>query len=124
MSNVASILIVEDERIIAEDLKRKLCRLGYAVSAIVASGLAAIDHVVATRPDLILMDLGLRGEMDGLQTAQSLRERCNIRVVFVTAHADDATRARAESAQPLGYLLKPFDQEELQHVLEHALESV
>ena len=121
MTRLSSILIVEDERIIADDLQRKLRRMGYAISAIVSSGRAAVEHAAATRPDLILMDLGLRGEMDGVQAAQSIREQCNLRVVYVTAHADDATRARADQTQPLGYLLKPFDQDELRHALERAL---
>jgi len=121
MTTKASILIVEDERIIADDLQRRLRRLGYAVSAIVSSGPAAIDHAVANHPDLILMDLGLRGEMDGVKAAQSIGEQCNLRVIYITAHADGATRARAEQTKPLGYLLKPFDQHELEDALEHAL---
>jgi CheY-like chemotaxis protein len=118
---VASILIVEDEWIIADDLQRKVRRLGYAVSAVVSSGRAAIEHAATSQPDLILMDLGLRGEMDGVQAAQSIREHCNAPVVYVTAHADDATLARAEHTQPLGYVFKPFVDDELRHALEHAL---
>ena len=118
---MTSVLIVENEWIIAEDLRARLSRLGCVVSAIVSSGRAAIEHAATTRPDLILMDLGLRGDIDGVQAAQSIRERCNLRVVYLTAHTDDATRARAEQTQPLGYLSKPFDEDALQRVLGRAL---
>src|SRR5579864_2945217 len=117
----ARILIVEDERITAEDLHDILTDLGYTVTASVASGSDAIDRAGETRPDLALMDIRIKGEMDGTETARVLRERFNIPVVYLTAHADTATLARAKLAAPLGYITKPFQEAELHASIEMAL---
>jgi len=117
----ARILIVEDERITAEDLRDILTELGYTVTASVASGADAIAHVQAFPPDLALMDIRIKGEMDGTETARILRERFNVPVVYLTAHADTATLSRAKLAQPLGYITKPFQESELHASIEIAL---
>ena len=117
----AKILIVEDERITAEDLRDILTDLGYTVTASVASGADAIAQVEETPPDLALMDIRIKGEMDGTETARILRERFNIPVVYLTAHADTATLSRAKLAQPLGYITKPFQEAELHASIEIAL---
>jgi len=117
----ARILIVEDERITAEDLQDILTELGYTVSASVSSGPAAIAKAAEIRPDLALMDIRIKGEMDGAETAQVLRQRFNIPVVYLTAHADTATLARAKLALPLGYITKPFQEAELHASIEMAL---
>src|SRR5260370_8035257 len=109
----ARILIVEDERITAEDLRDILTNLDYSVVASVSNGADAIALAEETQPDLALMDIQIKGAMDGTETARVLRERFNIPVVFLTAHADSGTVARAKSAAPLGYILKPFHEGEL-----------
>jgi PAS domain S-box-containing protein len=117
----ARILIVEDERITAEDLHDILTGLGYTVSASVSSGVEAIAKAEDTKPDLALMDIRIKGEMDGTETARILRERFNLPVVYLTAHADTATLARAKLAAPLGYITKPFQEAELHASIEMAL---
>ena len=117
----ARILIVEDERITAEDLQDILTELGYTVTASVSSGADAIAKAGETRPDLALMDIRIKGEMDGTETARVLRERFNIPVVYLTAHADTATLSRAKLALPLGYVTKPFQEAELHASIEMAL---
>src|ERR1700687_923200 len=106
----ARILIVEDERITAEDLRDILTDLGYTVTASVSNGADAIARAQETLPDLALMDIRIKGEMDGTETARILRERFNIPVVYLTAHADTATLSRAKLAEPFGYITKPFQQ--------------
>jgi len=117
----ARILIVEDERITAEDLRDILTDLGYTVTASVSSGVDAIAQAEATKPDLALMDIRIRGEMDGTETARVLRERFNVPVIYLTAHADTATVSRAKFAEPLGYITKPFQEAELHASIEIAL---
>jgi PAS domain S-box-containing protein len=117
----ARILIVEDERITAEDLRDILTDLGYIVTDSVASGAEAIAQAEQNAPDLALMDIRIKGEMDGTETARILRERFNIPVVYLTAHADTSTLARAKLAQPLGYITKPFQEAELYAGIEIAL---
>src|ERR1700687_3928427 len=104
----ARILIVEDERITAEDLRDILTDLGYTVTASVSSGADAIARAEETRPDLALMDIRIKGEMDGTATARVLRERFNIPVVYLTAHADSATLERAKTVVPLDVITTTF----------------
>jgi PAS domain S-box-containing protein len=117
----ARILIVEDERITAEDLHDILTELGCTVTASVSSGADAIAKAGEVKPDLALMDIRIKGDMDGTQTAWVLRERFNIPVVYLTAHADTATLSRAKLATPLGYITKPFQEAELHASIEMAL---
>src|SRR5713226_3524983 len=117
----ARILIVEDERITAEDLRDILTDLGYTVTASVSNGVDAIARAEETEPDLALMDIRIKGSMDGTETARILRERFNVPVVYLTAHADTATVARAKLAEPLGYITKPFQEAELHASIEIAL---
>ena len=117
----ARILIVEDERITAEDLQDILTDLGYTVTASVSSGAEAIAKAAEIKPDLALMDIRIKGEIDGTETARILRERFNIPVVYLTAHADTATLSRAKLATPLGYITKPFQEAELHASIEMAL---
>jgi len=114
-------MIVEDEWITAEDLRDILTELGYSVSAVVSSGAAAIQQVEANAPDLALMDIRIQGEMDGTETARILRERFNVPVIYLTAHADRETLGRAKLAEPLGYITKPFKESELYASIEMAL---
>lgn len=115
------ILIVEDESIVALDISSQLRRQGYCVIGVLASGEAAVDQVPALKPDLILMDIRLRGELDGVQAAERIRLLIDTPLVFLTAYADKATLQRAELTQPRGYLIKPFKENELSSVVTKAL---
>jgi PAS domain S-box-containing protein len=117
----AAILIVEDELITAADLEDVLIRLGYHVAGTASSGEEAIRRAEQTSPDLVLMDIHLAGDMDGTQAANEIRRRMDIPVIYLTAHADSETLARAKQAQPLGYVVKPFQEPELQAAIEIAL---
>src|SRR5436190_12853287 len=117
----ARIMIVEDERITAEDIHDILTHLGYVVTAIVSTGADAIREAARTRPDLVMMDIRIKGEMDGIETARDIREQFDIPVIYLTAHADRDTLERAKLAEPLGYLVKPFQEAELQASIEMAL---
>lgn len=117
----ARIMIVEDENIVALDVKIRLERLGYAVPAIASSGEEAIAKALETRPDLVLMDIRLRGEMDGVEAAAQIRTRFEIPIVYLTAFADEETLRRAKVTEPYGYVLKPFEERELHAIIEMAL---
>jgi DNA-binding NtrC family response regulator len=117
----ARLLIVEDERITAEDLCDILTGLGYEVVSIVSSGAAAIAEVERAMPDLVLMDIRIQGDLDGTETARILRDRFQTQVVFLTAHSDAETLSRAKAAEPLGYIVKPFQESELHATVEMAL---
>ena len=112
------ILVVEDESIVAKDIQNSLKKLGYIVPTVVASGEKAIEEVEQTRPDLILMDIMLKGDMSGIEVANIIRERFDIPVIFLTAYADDNTLAKAKLAEPYGYIIKPFKEKELQTTIE------
>jgi len=114
------ILITEDESIVAMHLESKLQKLRYEVTSIVDSGEATIKSVIANQPDLVLMDIRIKGEMDGIDTAHILKNRFNIPVIFLTAHTDKKTIIRAKMAEPYGYLLKPFEEKELSSAIEIA----
>jgi len=115
------ILIVEDEHITAEDLAEILKGLRYQVTAVVSSGVEAIQEAEENPPDLVLMDIRIKGEMDGAETARILRERFDIPVVYLTAHADRETLEHAKQSRPLGYIVKPFHESELHASVEIAL---
>ncbi|MBD2043448.1 ATP-binding protein [Microcoleus sp. FACHB-672] len=117
----ASIIIVEDERIIALDLKNSLKNLGYAVEAIVSSGEKAIEKVAEIHPDLVLMDIMLQGKMDGVEAAEVIRTLYQVPVVFLTSHTDEATLEKAKKTKPFGYIVKPFEERDLHTTLEIAL---
>ncbi len=115
------ILVVEDESIVALDIKNSLNILGYEVVGHASSGEDAIARAMETRPDLVLMDIILKGEMDGIQAAETIRARLDVPVIFLTACADDKTLNRAKVTEPFGYLLKPFEEWELHGHIEIAL---
>ncbi len=114
------IMIVEDKGIVAENLKNKLERLGYVVTDIVASGEEAIKKAFEDQPDLILMDIRLEGDIDGIDAASQIRKKCNIPIIYVTAYADDETLKRARVTESYGYVLKPFELREVQGNIEIA----
>ncbi|MGJ7581591.1 ATP-binding protein [Variovorax sp. RHLX14] len=117
----ARILVVEDDRVVARDLKQQLTRLGYEVVGITSHGEEASALAMATSADLALTDIRLEGAMDGIDAAQEMRLTCDIPVVFLTAYADDETIRRARVTEPFGYLLKPFEDSQLRTAVEMAL---
>ena len=120
MSN-ERIYIVEDERIISIDLQHRLEKLGYNVCGMATSGKEAIEGIRTALPDLILMDIMIEGDIDGIDVAIQIRKELNIPVLFLSAYTDEATLERAKEASPLGYILKPFKERELAAMLEMAL---
>ena len=102
------ILVVEDEGLIALDLQSRLQQAGYLVPTVADNGVDALNCVERDRPSLVLMDIRLRGSEDGIETADQIRRRFDVPVVFVTAHADRETLNRARRSEPFGYLVKPF----------------
>src|SRR5262245_44529580 len=117
----ARILVVEDEIIVARDIQHTLTRLGYEVPVIATSGASAIRHAAATAPNLVLMDIRLRGDMDGITAAGQIRRQFDLPVVYLTAHSDKTTIDRARGAEPYGYLVKPFTEQDLYATIEIAL---
>ena len=115
------ILVVEDESIVAEDIRRTLQHMGYSVPSIVASGEKAIKEVEKNNPDLVLMDIMLPGKMDGIEAAEQIHSRFNIPVVYLTAYSDEKFIERAKITEPFGYIIKPFKKRELQINIEIAL---
>jgi PAS domain S-box-containing protein len=116
-----TVLVVEDDATLAEDLAESLTHMGYGVAARAASVEACMQEAERHRPELVLMDIGLQGELDGIDAARMLRERFDIPVVFLSGHADDKTMSRARDAGALGYLLKPFRWSELKSAVEVAI---
>jgi PAS domain S-box-containing protein len=116
-----SILIVEDEAIVAADLTAKLKRLGYEVVGTAAQGEAAVDMADRLRPHLVLMDIHLEGPTDGIAAAQEIQRQHSVPVIYLTAHSDAATLARAKLTGPFGYILKPFDERDLATQIELAI---
>jgi PAS domain S-box-containing protein len=117
----AKILIVEDERIVAFDIKRQLQNTGYDVIGIASTGEKAVHQAVAGRPDLLLMDIKLKGQTDGIAAAAQIQKQIDLPVIFLTAFSDEATLQRAENTSPYGYLLKPLNERELHATIQTAL---
>lgn len=117
----AKVLIVEDEVIVAEDLATRLMRLGYEVTASCLNGADALEAAARQQPDIVLMDIMLQGALDGIDAADRLRKDFAAPVIFVTAYADAATIERAKTAEPFGYIIKPFDEREIHSAIEIAL---
>jgi CheY-like chemotaxis protein len=117
----AQILVVEDEFIVAKDIQNRLKNMGYTVPTVTASGEEAIDKVGQTHPDLVLMDIMLKGAVDGIEAAEKIRSLFNVPVVYLTAYSDENTLSRARISEPFGYLLKPFEERELHTTIEMAL---
>lgn len=115
------ILIVEDESIVAMDLERTLKKLGYDVVGVVDTGLGAIQKIEQTRPDLVLMDIQLKGKMDGTEAAKEISNRFSIPIIFLTAYSDQATLECAKLSEPIAFLLKPIKFNLVQATIQMAL---
>ena len=116
-----NILVVEDEGIVALEIKNRLDSLGYKVVSIASSGEVAIEKAIMLQPDLVLMDIRLKGDLDGISAAEQIRSKLDIPIIFLTAYADERTLQRAKVSAPYGYVLKPFEERELQIAIEIAL---
>lgn len=117
----ASILIVEDEGIVAQDLMEALTRLGYRISGVASEGTQAVAMATQLQPELVVMDVSLRGEIDGIQAARMMQEQSHVPIIFLTGHRDSETLQRAVLTGPLGYLIKPFQEDELRCAIEVAI---
>ena len=117
----STILVVEDERIVSLDLVDRIERMGHHVDAAVPSASEAIERAQRMRPDLVLMDIKLQGKMDGIDAAAIIRQKLDIPIIYVTAFADEATLERAKATEPYGYIMKPFNDRELNVVITFAL---
>jgi len=116
------VLVVEDEFIVAADLKARLNKMGYKVVGTAASGLEAIEKVWRESPDIVLMDIVLKGDMDGIATAEAIKQGYNIPIIFLTAYADQNTFSKAKLTEPFGYICKPFQEKNLRMAIEVALQ--
>ncbi len=115
------ILIVEDERLVAEDIRLSLETMGYEINGTVSTGEEAIAHIKDNQPDLILMDIVLQGKINGIRTAEQVRAQHDIPIVYLTAYADSDTIEQAKKTEPYGYILKPFEDQEVHSTIEMVL---
>lgn len=121
MKSPAKILIVEDEMIIGANISLQLSKLGYEVTGIVSRGEEAIAHLKENRPDIVLMDIQLKGTMDGIETASKMQIEADVPIIYLTANADDEHFERAKSTNPYAFISKPFKKLDLQHAIELTL---
>jgi CheY-like chemotaxis protein len=116
------ILLVEDDDVIAKVADWRLKNLGYTVCGRATSGAEAMELVVNAKPDLVLMDINIRGDVDGIETARMIKKGFNIPVVYVTSHSDGPTLERAKATRPDGFIVKPFEDNDLRVAIELALQ--
>ena len=119
----AKILLVEDDDVIAKVADWRLNNLGYTVCGRATSGAEAMELVVNTKPDLVLMDINIRSDIDGIETATMIKKGFNIPVVYVTSHSDGPTLDRAKATRPDGFIVKPFEDNDLRVAIELALKK-
>lgn len=117
------ILLVEDDDVIARVEDWRLKNLGYTVCGRATSGAEAMEQVVNTKPDLVLMDINIRGEVDGIETAKMIKDGFKIPVIYVTSHSDGPTLERAKATHPDGFIVKPFDDNDLRVAIQLALKK-
>ena len=115
------ILVVEDENIVAKDIQQSLKKLGYEVLGVCATGEDAMEKAEQTKPNLVLMDIMLKGDISGIEAADHIRTKLNIPIIFLTAYADSSTLSKAKVTEPYGYIIKPFKEIDLQTNIEIAL---
>lgn len=116
-----NVLVVEDESIVSKDIQHSLKKLGYNVVGASSTGEKAVDLAGETHPDIVLMDIMLKGEMNGIQAAEQIRAKYSIPVIFLTAYADESTLSKAKITEPYGYILKPFKEIDLHTTIEMAV---
>lgn len=116
-----NVLVVEDENIVSKDIQHSLKKLGYNVVGAASTGEKAITLAHEHKPDVVLMDIMLKGDMNGIETASKIKESLNIPVIYLTAYADEATLSKAKVTEPYGYIIKPFKEIDLHTSIEMAL---
>lgn len=116
-----NVLVVEDESIVSKDIQHSLKKLGYSVVGAASTGEKAIELATSTHPDIILMDIMLKGDMNGIEAADEIRKSYSIPVIFLTAYADESTLSKAKVTEPYGYILKPFKEIDLHTTIEMAI---
>ena len=119
--NKTGILVVEDENIVAKDIQQSLKKLGYEVLGVCATGDDAMEKAEQTKPNLVLMDIMLKGDISGIEAADYIRQKLHIPIIFLTAYADSSTLSKAKVTEPYGYIIKPFKEIDLQTNIEIAL---
>ena len=124
MKSPAKILIVEDEMIIGANISLQLTKLGYEVTGIVTRGEEALNHVRQHKPDIVLMDIQLKGNLDGIETVQLMHKEIDIPVIYLTANADQEHFKRAKSTNPYAFISKPFKKMDLQHAIELIIDKL
>ena len=118
METTTKVLIVEDEMIIGANISLQLSKLGYEVNGIVSRGEEALIHIKHNKPDIVLMDIQLKGDMDGIETAQRMQSEHDIPIIYLTANTDDKNFNRAKTTNPYAFISKPFKKLDLQHAIE------
>ncbi|MCC6369919.1 MAG: response regulator [Bacteroidia bacterium] len=116
-----NIFIVEDESIVAKDIQNSLTKLGYNVVGSANNGKDAIEKITELMPDLVLMDIMIKGPLNGIEVSEKIKEQMNIPIIFLTAYADEGTLSRAKITEPYGYILKPFKEIDLHSTIEMAV---
>ena len=116
-----NIFIVEDESIVAKDIQNSLTKLGYNVVGFANNGKDAIEKITELMPDLVLMDIMIKGPLTGIEVSEKIKEKMNVPVIFLTAYADEGTLSRAKITEPYGYILKPFKELDLHSTIEMAV---
>lgn len=116
-----SVYIVEDESIVAKDIQSTLKKLGYQVLGISNNGKDALENIIKTEPDIILMDIMIKGDLTGIDVAEKVKELHDVPVIFLTAYADETTLSKAKITEPYGYILKPFKEVDLRSTIEVAV---
>jgi DNA-binding LytR/AlgR family response regulator len=124
MEQPVKILIVEDEMIIAANISLQLSALGYEVTGIIPRGEEALEHVKQNKPDIVLMDIQLKGEIDGIETVRLMQQQQDIPVIYLTANADDAHFAKAKDTHPYAFISKPFKKLDLQRAIELTINHI
>lgn len=116
-----NVLVVEDESIVSKDIQYSLKKIGYNVVGAASTGEKAFELAATTHPDIILMDIMLKGDMNGIETAERVKKELHIPVIYLTAYADEATLTKAKITEPYGYIIKPFKEVDLHTSIEMAL---
>lgn len=121
MGTSVKILVVEDEMIIGAKISMQLTSLGYEVTGILPRGEEAILHLEQNKPDIVLLDINLKGKIDGIETARQLQQKSGVPIIYITANSDEATFNRAKSTKPFAFISKPFKPLDLQRAIELAI---
>ena len=124
MGEKIKILIIEDEMLIGANISLQLKELGYEVSGIIPRGEEALQHIEEDLPDILLLDINLKGELDGIETALAIQEKHTIPVIYLTANSDDAHFNRAKETKPYGFISKPFKKLDLQRTIELTVNQI